>query len=134
MTFVELQNSQRQVKSLSNTGQELGADALEKMQSRKNLKAKNEKQEDTKTGRCGKCGRMNKSKECPAYGKKCHFCQKMNYFEKMCKQKTRTKQINQVEADTDESFYIGTLEVVNELKVKGPGEWGGLMPKLITSQ
>ena len=28
-----------------------------------------------------------------------------------------------MEADTDESFYIGTLEVVNEIKVKGPDEW-----------
>ena len=61
--------AERQVKSLSNTGQELGADALEKMRSRKNSKAKNDKkQEDIKTGRCGKCGRMHKSKECPAYG------------------------------------------------------------------
>ena len=47
----------------------------------------------------------------------------MNHFEKMFRQKTRTKQINELEANTDELFCIGTFEVVNKIKVIGPEEW-----------
>ena len=33
-----------------------------------------------------KCGKSHKPRECPAYGKKCNKCQKLNHFAKFCKQ------------------------------------------------
>lgn len=33
---------------------------------------------------CGYCGTVHKRNECPAYGKKCMACSKMNHFAKVC--------------------------------------------------
>ena len=39
---------------------------------------------DTHAVKCMKCGYNHAEKPCPALGKKCRYCQKMNHFSKMC--------------------------------------------------
>ena len=34
--------------------------------------------------KCMKCGYTHSDKQCPAMGKKCRFCHKLNHFRKMC--------------------------------------------------
>ena len=33
---------------------------------------------------CRRCDKVHESKKCPAYGKQCHKCKKMNHFAKYC--------------------------------------------------
>ena len=85
---------------------------------------------------CGKCGYMHSSKvECPAKGKKCLKCAKLNHFPKVCKsrEKRRTEQYvaeceSGNEAQTketdsgseDEMFYVGCIDAVNTVSLS---EW-----------
>jgi len=34
---------------------------------------------------CNNCSSSHKRKQCPAYGKQCHYCKKQNHFSKVCK-------------------------------------------------
>ena len=36
---------------------------------------------------CGNCGTLHKKDKCPAYGKVCQECKKMNHDSKMCRSK-----------------------------------------------
>ena len=42
---------------------------------------------DTKSQQCGKCGRLHPPKQCPAWGKKCKKCNKLNHFAAQCTNK-----------------------------------------------
>ena len=45
---------------------------------------------------CGQCGCQHKPKKCPAYGQECTFCNKMNHFARMCRNKrARERNIQQ---------------------------------------
>ena len=37
---------------------------------------------------CGNCGGSHPPRRCPAYGKTCHHCSRLNHFSKMCRQRT----------------------------------------------
>ena len=39
---------------------------------------------------CGCCGLVHNRKQCPAYGKRCHKCNKLNHFSKYCRSSNRT--------------------------------------------
>ena len=36
---------------------------------------------------CENCGTLHKKDKCPAYGKVCHECKKMNHYSKTCRSK-----------------------------------------------
>ena len=59
---------------------------------------------------CRNCGTKHKRKECPAYGKKCHRCHKLNHFKAMCRSK---KNVNAVERQEDscfeETLFVGAV-------------------------
>jgi hypothetical protein len=38
---------------------------------------------------CGKCGTQHEKRNCPAYGKKCRKCNKLNHFQKYCRSKRK---------------------------------------------
>lgn len=64
---------------------------------------------------CRRCGRSHKIRECPAYGKTCRACQKLNHFAVTC----RTKSINLIDYENEVSnnnaeFFIGTVATTNE--------------------
>lgn len=56
---------------------------------------------------------------CPAFGKKCNACNKMNHFATCCKSRNVStvendeKEINYIE--NNDEFYIGTIAAVGEL-------------------
>ncbi|XP_045541721.1 uncharacterized protein LOC123723199 [Papilio machaon] len=49
-------------------------------------------------GACGYCGTVHSRFECPAYGKTCRKCNKLNHFSKMC----RAGHIHTVQEDTSD--------------------------------
>ena len=85
---------------------------------------------------CGMCGYIHSSKaECPAKGKKCLICAKLNHFAKVCKsrEKRRTVQYvakcesgddartNETSSESeDEMFYVGCIDAVNAVSLS---EW-----------
>uniref|UniRef100_A0A1A8IVJ0 Peptidase A2 domain-containing protein n=1 Tax=Nothobranchius kuhntae TaxID=321403 RepID=A0A1A8IVJ0_NOTKU len=64
---------------------------------------------------CTKCGIKHEPRKCPAYGEACLKCKKKNHFSKLCRSNidkdkpyTKTKMVNNLEADTD-TLYIGVV-------------------------
>ena len=39
---------------------------------------------------CYFCGRTHYRGKCPAYGKKCNYCMRLNHFEAVCQQKLKS--------------------------------------------
>ena len=73
---------------------------------------------------CQNCGRNHPPRRCPAYGKTCNACNKLNHFAKFCRSKPPAqKKINTVdEVETpdqpDSDSFIGTVETK-----ASPNEW-----------
>lgn len=77
---------------------------------------------------CQDCGRTHPPRRCPAYGKTCKACNKLNHFAKFCRSKPTQKKINLVDEaeipdqpDSDSSSdnsFIGTVETKAP-----PNEW-----------
>ena len=69
---------------------------------------------------CGKCGREHgRNEKCPAEGKKCNQCFKMNHFAAMCKTKSHKsrdpkKKIHTIESDSPsgDEFYVGNIDTI----------------------
>ena len=57
---------------------------------------------------CDNCGLQHARKQCPAYGKQCRKCGKLNHFQKWCRSK---KKVNAIAQDTnsDDELFIGAL-------------------------
>lgn len=62
---------------------------------------------------CHYCGSSHQPRKCPAYGKKCSHCQKMNHFAKMCKtkenendkQKQRSSSVSKQRAEKTQELH-----------------------------
>ena len=85
-----------------------------------NAKSKTRQEEDSKsTGLCSYCGRTKHvgKQACPAKGKVCFKCNKLNHYSRMCKSKT----VHEVEVPDDLNcedgdFFIGVVNDVNQGK------------------
>ncbi|CAB3222940.1 unnamed protein product [Arctia plantaginis] len=77
---------------------------------------------------CRNCGQTHQINQCPAYGKTCYHCQKMNHFSKLCRSsQVQRKQVNVAETlnEADEAspdFFIGVLtttgnEIVQDFEI-----------------
>lgn len=66
---------------------------------------------------CSGCGGSHASKRvnCPAFGKQCHSCKKLNHY-KSCSQlgRTITSEVDESTFD-DETFYVDGIEVNSEV-------------------
>ena len=91
--------SQKQLKS-TNSGEDPNVHAIRtkfptKQRSvRKKEKKKSSSEKSThekQAVKCMKCGYTHSDKQCPAMGKKCRFCHKLNHFSKMCLLRKRQK-------------------------------------------
>ena len=78
-----------------------------------NYQKKPGKQQKVNT-QCKYCTGSHQKGKCPAYGKKCRSCGKLNHFSKAC---MSTKKVHQLEASDDDtkqqnydSFFIGMLD------------------------
>ena len=69
---------------------------------------------------CQNCGFSHIRNRCPAYGKLCSFCNKMNHFNSVCKtrlaQTRQREHTNQISNPTQPNIqYPETTETVNTL-------------------
>ena len=84
--------SQKQLKSM-NSGEDPNVHAIRSkfptkqrsVRKQEKKKSSSEKSPHEKQAvKCMKCGYTHSDKQCPAMGKKCRFCHKLNHFSKMC--------------------------------------------------
>ena len=52
--------------------------------------------------KCNFCGFTHDARKCPAYGKRCNRCNRMNHFQRCC----TLKQIREVNRDQDETYQL----------------------------
>ena len=61
---------------------------------------------------CGKFGITHEQNKCPAEGKTCAECKRLNYFARVCKSKHKEKrrQVHGVEEEeSDNELYVGSV-------------------------
>ena len=70
---------------------------------------------------CGRCGYQHDKGKCPAQGKKCSKCHKLNHFASCCLSKNPDKKgVNCVDECSDDKFFIGYITSVNSVDTS---EW-----------
>jgi hypothetical protein len=98
-----------QMKELHGQGQELKIDVVKQKSNQKTQKEPTTKKNEI--FKCKRCETKHKAGECPAYGKKCHKCGKLNHFQIACK----TKQVHNIDQDENEEeedqLYVGTIRI-----------------------
>jgi len=74
------------------------------------------KQATSNTFSCRNCGTKHAIRQCPAYGKTCHKCQKLNHYQKYCKSKKvfgidneNTETQAEAPQQKPEVFFIGSI-------------------------
>ncbi|XP_035220342.1 uncharacterized protein LOC118193371 [Stegodyphus dumicola] len=70
---------------------------------------------NTETSLCKKCNRHHVNGQCPAYGKKCFNCGKLNHFSTMCRLK-HVQNVSQhgnadVYRESDDEFFVNSINV-----------------------
>ena len=78
---------------------------------------------DTNAVKCMKCGYNHAEKPCPAMGKKCRYCKKLNHFSKMClarkqkhvRQRKGVNSLEDYEHDSSSSDYSDYDSCDNDL-------------------
>lgn len=73
----------------------------------------NNKSTQKEISNCTRCGYQHKIRECPAYGKQCHKCNKLNHYSAMCKQRTILA-IENTDSEDSTEYHIGTINNMNE--------------------
>ncbi|UYV62275.1 K02A2.6-like [Cordylochernes scorpioides] len=71
-------------------------------------------QESEKEFKCQRCGKSHRAKNCPAWGKRCSKCKKMNHFAAFCK----SSAIRSLNDETEETAWS-----IHEAKVVHTLEW-----------
>jgi PHP family Zn ribbon phosphoesterase len=96
-----------QMKELHGQDQELKVDVVKQKSNQKTQKEATTKKNEI--FKCKRCETKHQAKECPAYGKKCRKCGKLNNFQIACK----TKQVHNIDQDENEEqedqLYVGTI-------------------------
>ncbi|PIK48832.1 hypothetical protein BSL78_14290 [Apostichopus japonicus] len=90
-------------------------------QKRVNVKADNRKKTHPMIHNCQYCGRSHRRKkeECPAWGKLCTQCGKENHFAKKCRSQNQSKQVNQVDYQSEDCEWINVIKTKSkDLKCK----------------
>ena len=111
--------SKAQLKTMTTENPSINSVNQKKQKSHKKTKSGREK---FTSKDCSRCGYHDKGK-CPAQGKRCAKCQKLNHFASVCQSKiTVRKGIHYVEEaeDSDEELFVGCITSVNIVDM---GEW-----------
>ncbi|XP_011688911.1 PREDICTED: uncharacterized protein LOC105450661 [Wasmannia auropunctata] len=83
---------------------------------KQNIRKSQEGKEESgieKEFQCRRCNRKHGPKECPAFGKKCNRCGKLNHFEAAC----RVKRVQEIE-DVENEELLATMETLNIVRSK----------------
>ena len=67
---------------------------------------------DKNSGDCRKCGKQHAKNDCPAYGKTCFKCKKLNHYSSMC---LNNKAVNMVQADNKDRYMRETCSGSNNV-------------------
>lgn len=87
----EFTAAQEHMKEVSNSG----AESVNKLYVKTHYQPKRDQEETISQGRkeaeCNFCGRRHRKgpTNCPAYGKQCNYCKKVNHFEKKCMKRSK---------------------------------------------
>ncbi|KAG1662189.1 hypothetical protein GQR58_021055 [Nymphon striatum] len=75
--------------------------------------------------RCGSTDHLASSERCPAFGKRCNACQRMNHFSRCCRTRGQTSRaVNQVEyAEGDNSLDMEVLAISGITHKKGQNKY-----------
>ncbi|XP_006813690.1 uncharacterized protein LOC102809558 [Saccoglossus kowalevskii] len=95
--------------------------AQQKQIKKSNYSGTSQKQshDNPKKEKCGKCGTVHARKQCPAYGRRCLKCHKMNHYQKYCRSKISVHGLNEEESDTESStLYVGAIKKKCNTEVK----------------
>ena len=68
-----------------------------------------EKRPPSKKFNCWNCGTRHGSRECPAYGKTCNYCQRRNHFQSVCRPRKKVHGLGvepQEEHDPDSTLFV----------------------------
>ena len=69
-----------------------------------------------KPNKCGNCGTVHDKFRCPATGKRCRKCNKMNHFQVMCRSRS-SKYVHDVvekDSDSDQDTYAYNIDMVSD--------------------
>ena len=112
-----------QLKKLYLSKEEVTIHANSKIVKKGSLKSSSSSVEERKTVNCKYCGNPHEkgSRNCPAFGRKCTFCQKKNHTDKVCYAKKQREvntlsEIDDYNDDSDSEEYaldIGTIECIH---------------------
>ena len=112
--------SKAQLKTMTTENPSINSVNQKKQKSHKKTKSGREK---FTSKDCSRCGYQHDKGKCPAQGKRCAKCQKLNHFASVCQSKiTVRKGIHYVEEaeDSDEELFVGCITSVNVVDM---GEW-----------
>lgn len=102
--------SKEQAKSLHSDGKTESVDFIRNNQLRKAL---NKREKEPASGKqqnrssCRNCGRQHEPRACPAYGKRCNHCNKLNHFANSCRsqQAQTSSAVRDLEYESESSDY-----------------------------
>lgn len=122
------ETSRKQTTEMGNKGMEMAMDAIQE-DSRKNrgnfdrnkISNSNFNKKNQVHLICKKCNLNHEKNKCPAYGKICRFCKKMNHFETCCIKKkflkSKKREVNEIneefiDSDSSDNFLLETVNIV----------------------
>ena len=95
------------------------------------LKSKGSSNSKDKVIKCKFCGKMHKPtrEECPAYGKLCNECRRMNHFASCCSRKGQVKMVEERESKSDdtETESVDVVESINTTSHKKSGIYAEML-------
>ncbi|XP_063831961.1 uncharacterized protein LOC135081157 [Ostrinia nubilalis] len=63
--------------------------------------------------KCKSCGYQHPPRRCPAYGKQCNYCKKMNHFSTVCRNRMKDHNIKEIQQnpqqETNQEYTLGTV-------------------------
>ena len=95
------QSSRAQVKELSKS--EMAVHAVKTNEHYKNRQARQKTEKGTEI-KCNKCGGSHAPRSCPAYGKTCNNCNKMNHYARCCMAGDTKRKVHTVDEEPKELF------------------------------
>ncbi|KAL3999170.1 nuclear receptor co-repressor 2 [Sarotherodon galilaeus] len=82
-------------------------------------KMKPNDKDQASTFNCKRCGTKHASRQCPAYGKQCKNCGKMNHFARMCRSR-KVHTVADEATDQQASLFIGAVNAKTQTRTD---EW-----------
>lgn len=115
------ETTRQQLKQLNDDADSHPVNTIKLKKSQSALPAKGQ----TRDKPCAYCGRTHERNNCPAFGKQCHHCGKLNHFKSVCRQqKIEKKAVSQIEEEQDDSDHSAfTVECIGTVAHNSTGQY-----------